>query len=133
MFPRQQTATDKPGLSTGLPEMVAIRTAQNMLLLSILKRDRKEAYTIKKTVSSFLLPRVLRGGSRASRTYVPERQTASDAGKAWAGLAGSQDVQGASRLLSRSWLLVVQQVFASLNRNYNDRVELAHTLEGVNE
>lgn len=42
MFPRQLALVDESGSSSGLHEMVAIRNSQNMLLLSILRRDRKE-------------------------------------------------------------------------------------------
>lgn len=163
MFPRELSSapgTPSSGLPEPLAQLVQIRIAQNQLLLSILRRDRKEglsklyrflsiphtltkpainvsAYGIKKALSTFLLPHILRDGSRSSETFVPCAQSGHSRGSGWLGssssASGERNIKSASRLLSHSALLVTHQILLSLNRNYADRIELAHILESVNE
>jgi hypothetical protein len=79
------------------------------------------AYPIKKLVSAFLLPRVLRNDNRSARTHIPDRPTSSILDvSGW-----STDRKTASRTLSRAMLLVVGETLSSLQRSYDDRVELA--------
>ena len=117
------------------PELVAItmvRTAQNVMLTTLLKRDPKEVHTVRKSFTNFVLPSL---GNEAQ----PERR-----GGLTEYLPGGEVVlppQPNSELknlylislaLSRSHLLLVAQIFRCLSRQTTDYQEISQLLDGVN-
>ena len=122
------------GLLDGPPiavlHLTAIRTAQNMLLYRLLKRYPKEVTAIRKNLNILQLPPIDSNSwsmPLGISDFVPEQQASSATSH-----NGEDNLRRRSLMLSRSYLLLVTQLFRSLSRNFSDRAELAKLLDGVN-
>ena len=133
MFPRIRGPYDDPSESvpSQLKHITMIRLAQNMLFLSILKKNPQDVQVIRKTMSRLVLPS--RDNSTEARPlkladFVPHKLE-SERRDVFA-LDGA--INGLSLLLSRSYLLLIAQIFRSMSRHLNDRNELAVLIDGLN-
>ena len=134
MFPRGPSATSDPSRPLP-PELVAItmvRTAQNVMLTTLLRRDPKEVHTIRKSFTNFTLPNLgdlsQSGNTMELADYLPR-------GGAVVPVQLSVDQKHLfliSLALSRSHLLLVAQIFRCLSRQTNDYQEISQLLDGVN-
>lgn len=71
-------------------------------------------------------PRVLRKSSR-SRSFIPQPPGTQTL------LSLPPALEAASQRYAVSWATLIHQALAALNRNYSDRVELAHLMEALND
>ncbi|PVF92302.1 hypothetical protein CPB86DRAFT_717696 [Serendipita vermifera] len=132
IFPRLELS--KMDESQLLPETLVritmIRTAQNILLSNLLKRDPKEVHLVRKTFTKFILPSL-------DDLYSIDNPRLNDSTNNNRTLPNSivtirRDFQLISLALGRSHLLLVAQIFRCLNRQTNDYQEILHLLDGVN-
>ncbi|EJD42007.1 hypothetical protein AURDEDRAFT_89881 [Auricularia subglabra TFB-10046 SS5] len=136
MFPRDlDEAGNVPQRDTldeippALVAMTMIRTSQNMLLLSLLKRNPQDITVVRKNLNRLVLPtreassglKQLVVGDFIPRSPEAMRNKGKDLGLARISIA-----------LSRSYLLLVAQIFRCLPRTLSDRAELGRLLDGVN-
>lgn len=113
-----------------LGKVVIVRVAQNLLFANMLKRDRQEIQVFRKNLPRLVLPTISSTItlSTAPRSFLPSKGRASSrAGDA------DTDTLGLSLLLSRSYVLLVTEIFRSLPRHLNDRSELAILIDGLNQ
>ncbi|KAF9467893.1 hypothetical protein BDZ94DRAFT_914598 [Collybia nuda] len=127
MFPRGYEYAFNPfdGLPLHLVSITLIRVAQNLLFLSMLKRNRQDVALIRKSMSRLVLPSLKSEVDDAVldlSDFIPKRATQTDNNK----------LEGLSLMLSRSHILLVAQVFRSMSRHLNDRNELAILVDGLN-
>jgi hypothetical protein len=123
MFPRYLTNPAQP-----LPELkdiVMIRTAQNMLMLRLLQQNPAEVQMLRKTTSRLVLP-TKDGGTPVTALdladFVPVASRPHDHGP----------VEHLSKVLARSFVLLITHVFRCLPSHLNDRQELEVHLDGLN-
>lgn len=133
LFPRNLPQTNNPfeSLPTALVWITMIRTSQNLLFLSMLKRNPQDIKVIRKNMTSVQLPSLSRRSSESNLTLkdmVPERWKPSSASRS----SDQMTVTTLSLTLSRSYLLLIQQIFQCISRHLNDRNELAVLLDGLN-
>ncbi|KIJ36323.1 hypothetical protein M422DRAFT_261273 [Sphaerobolus stellatus SS14] len=123
MFPRTLTGpSDSPNEVPELMGLICmIRTAQNMLLLDMLKHKPQEVQTVRKSLMEFVLPADIPG--RATNSYIP---LFNDEEK------GNYAYEQVSLALSRSHLLLLAQVFRSMPRNFSGKQELTRLFDGLN-
>ncbi|KAF7316109.1 RRM domain-containing protein [Mycena indigotica] len=130
MFPRQLGAV---ALSDEIPHHLVhvsmIRLSQNMLFLSILKRNPQDVQMIRKSMTRLVLP---------SLDHLPDAPTVEL--KDLVPVPGEQAVvlsylqlrvQSLSMIVSRSYLLLIAQIFRSMSRHLSDRSELGVLVDGV--
>ena len=133
MFPR--SLSDIKGSSGKdavhqLGEVIIVRVAQNLLFANMLKRDRQEIQAFRKSMPRLVLPTISStiALSTEPRSFLPSQgKTSSRASVA------DTDTLGLSLLLSRSYVLLVTEIFRSLPRHLNDRSELAILIDGLNQ
>ncbi|KAI0792519.1 hypothetical protein C8Q75DRAFT_714346 [Abortiporus biennis] len=133
LFPRSVGYHNNPfeTLPEALVYITMVRNAQTRLFLSMLKRNPQDVNIIRKNMSRLVLP-----GMQGKRSQDPiplvetiprKRDPASQ--------PPSQDERTISVLsltLSRSYLLLVAQIFQSMSRHLNDRTELHIHMDGIN-
>lgn len=131
MFPR--SLSDIKGSSSKdavhrLGDVILVRVAQNLLVANMLKRDRQEIQSFRKNMPRLVLPTISSTITLSTepRSFLPSK-TSSRAGGA------DTDTLGLSLLLSRSYVLLVTEIFRSLPRHLNDRSELAVLIDGLNQ
>ena len=129
MFPRGPDSVHDPFgvLAPDLVSMIMIRTSQNLLFLSMLKRSRQDVQLVRKNMSHLVLPtagRPFAAEPLALSDFVPYRSYLTE---------GDASLAGLSLMLSRSYLLLVAQIFRSMPRHLNDRNELAVLTDGLNK
>jgi len=127
MFPQSLGGTRDP--STMLAELrwiTMIRTAQNTLFLSMLKKNPQDVHAIRKNLEGFSLPGDDHGGPINFTDFIPNRAGSK------CGEIKNPIVGGLSLVLSRSYLLLVAQVFRSMSRHMNDREEFGLLVDGIN-
>ena len=129
MFPRGPDSAHNPFevLAPDLVSMIMIRTSQNLLFLSMLKRNRQDVQLVRKNMSHLVLPttgRPLAAEPLGLSDFVPYRLYLTES---------NENLAGLSLMLSRSYLLLVAQVFRSMPRHLNDRNELAVLIDGLNK
>jgi hypothetical protein len=111
-----------------------IRLAQNMTFLAMLERKPQDVQMIRKSMTRLVLPlpdsNNVNSAPLQLKDYVPRRTFAerermdpftSDAG-----------LRGLSLMLSRSYLLLIAQIFRSMPRHSNDRNEMVVLVDGLN-
>lgn len=130
MFPRDDVKNPFEGVSSQLVCICQIRTSQNLLLLRMLQRNPQDVNIVRKNLTTFALPAA--GDKLDERTleitdFVPSR--ASQKARATHEV-GTLDMISAT--LSRSYLLLISQIFRCMTRHLSDRNELANLMEGVN-
>jgi hypothetical protein len=134
MFPRKLTfeSSSEPVPPT-LVGIVMIRIAQNMGFLSLLKKTPQEVQVIRKSISRFALPSrdADEDGSKpleltdfVPRKLVQDRLDHSTIDSL---------IKAISLMLSRSYVLLVGQVFRSMSRHLSNRNELALLVDGINK
>ncbi|KAG5351484.1 hypothetical protein C0989_006338 [Termitomyces sp. Mn162] len=126
MFPRSLGSNRDPfeNLPSDLVSITIIRVSQNMLLLAMLKRNRHDVQLVRKSMSPLELPTITIDQSPLELAdFVPFRGKKEQA---------SPSLTGLSITLSRSYILLVAQVFRSMSRHLNDRNELAVLVDGLN-
>jgi len=127
MFPQSLGVTRDP--FTVVPKLrwiTMIRTAQNTLFLSMLKNNPQDVHAIRKNLEGFSLPGDDHSGSMNLLDFIPN-QTGSKHGE-----IANPTIGGLSLVLSRSYLLLVAQVFRSMSRHMNDREEFGLLVDGIN-
>ncbi|TFY79915.1 hypothetical protein EWM64_g4095 [Hericium alpestre] len=130
MFPTSFTPVNQmePGLPRQLVHMAMIRAAQNMLFLDMLKRNPQDVQAIRKNMSRLVLPslqNVTTPPDIALNDLIPQKSRLPLAPE-------DAKVKTLSLILSRSYILLVAQVFRSVPRHLNDRSELQVLLDGLN-
>jgi len=127
MFPQSLGVMRDP--FTVVPKLrwiTMIRTAQNTLFLSMLKNNPQDVHAIRKNLEGFSLPGDDRGGFMNLPDFIPN-QTGSNHRE-----IANPTIGGLSLVLSRSYLLLVAQVFRSMSRHMNDREEFGLLVDGIN-
>ncbi|EIW78652.1 hypothetical protein CONPUDRAFT_108623 [Coniophora puteana RWD-64-598 SS2] len=143
LFPRRPPYTDDPAESVqSVGAVTMLRLAQNMFFLALLKRHPRDVGVIRKGMSRLSLPPIdFEGPDRyggfgayahAAKTlelkdFVPKRLAIRQAMA-----RKSSVVHGMSVALSRSYLLLLSQIFRSMSRHLSDRGELAVFIDGIN-
>ncbi|KAI0947727.1 hypothetical protein AcW1_009415 [Taiwanofungus camphoratus] len=129
MFPRGLMDMQNPFDALPLAWITLIRTSQNLLFLQMLKRDPQDIKVIRKNMTRLVLP------SRSDNTdqgflpftaFMPCRPNQN------ATASVDATVVSLSLTLSRSYLLLVSQMFRSMPRHLNNRQELATFMDGIN-
>lgn len=113
-----------------LGEVVLVRVAQNLLFANMLKRDRQEIQAFRKNMPRLDLPTISSAIplSTDPRSFLPNKERTSSRAS-----DTDTDTIGLSLLLSRSYVLLVTEIFRSLPRHLNDRSELAILIDGLNQ
>ncbi len=133
MFPR--SLSDIKGSSGKdavhqLGEVIIVRVAQNLLFANMLKRNRQEVQAFRKNMPRLVLPTISFTQaitlSTEPRSFLPNKESSLASG-------ADTDTLGLSLLLSRSYVLLVTEIFRSLPRHLNDRSELAVLIDGLNQ
>ena len=104
-----------------------VRTAQNMFLLHMLRRNAQDVQVFRKALTPLVLPVHFDDRYQDSiplTAYVPVLERAHAPPNA--------ALTALSLTLARSHLLLLHQVFRSMSRHLNDREELSLLLDGLN-
>lgn len=133
LFPRSlaQTSQSSESLPPALIWITLIRTSQNLLFLSVLKRNPQDIKVIRKNMATVQLPSLSQAteeGNISLRDMIPERWQPSSYPRS----STHSTLTTLSLTLSRTYLLLYQQIFQSISRHLNDRDELAVLLDGLN-
>jgi Protein UNC80 len=130
MFPRsigesRQKSTFE--IPTNLTWITIIRTSQYMLFYSMLKKNPQDVHIIRKNLTKFVLPLDNPDDQDLLDLvdFVPQDPPIRK-------FSGGQTVYALSLILSRSYLLLVAQIFRSMSRHTNDRNDLAILVDGIN-
>jgi len=127
MFP--QSLGNTRDLSTVVPKLrwiTMVRTAQNTLFLSMLKKNPQDVHAIRKNLEGFSLPGDDLVGPINLVDFIPNSTDNKSGG------VKNPVISGLSLVLSRSYLLLVAQVFRSMSRHMNDREEFGLLVDGIN-
>ncbi|KAF8652353.1 hypothetical protein AX16_004383 [Volvariella volvacea WC 439] len=130
MFPRGfQEFDPSQGIPPSVVAITIIRLSQNMLFLSMLKRNHQDVQLIRKNLSKFALPSLDPYPSQppSLRDFIPV-ETESKRSTSTA----EDKLRGLSLVLSRSYILLIAQVFRSMSRHLSDRNELSILVDGLN-
>ena len=136
MFPQQLGPADSPSepVPPTLVGITMIRLAQNMTFLAMLKRKPQDVQMIRKSMSRLVLP--FRELNKVDSTplelkdYIP-RPTVAERERINP-FTFDGGLRGLSLMMSRSYLLLIAQMFRSMSRHLNDRNELAVLVDGLN-
>ncbi|KAH7923448.1 hypothetical protein BV22DRAFT_1015390 [Leucogyrophana mollusca] len=131
MFPRTFQPSRNPfEFSPSLISMTMIRLSQNMLFLAMLKRHPHDVQLIRKSMSRLVLPSLDPHTDHRAldvTDFIPRKLSAQDGGS-----SPDATLVALSLTLSRSYLLLVAQIFRSMSRHLSDRSELAVFIDGLN-
>ncbi|KAJ6478741.1 hypothetical protein C8R47DRAFT_983941 [Mycena vitilis] len=134
MFPRNLGHID-PALLNDLPPHLVyvsmIRLSQNMLFLSMLKRNPQDVQMIRKSMTRLVLPSLNQlpdPPSLEMKDFVPMKDRRTEQQPSYLDLR----VKNLSMIVSRSYLLLIAQIFRSMSRHLSDRNELAVLIDGLN-
>ena len=133
MFPRMLGPYDNPleAAPSHLVYVTTIRLSQNMLFLSMLKRNPQDVQLIRKNMSRLVLPsreNTVDARPLKLADFVPHKQES----ERRVPFSLDASLRGLSLMLSRSYLLLIAQIFRSMSRHLNDRNELAVLIDGLN-
>ncbi|KAI0327553.1 hypothetical protein GY45DRAFT_1256742 [Cubamyces sp. BRFM 1775] len=129
MFPRGLDGSQNP-FEAFPPQVVwvtMVRTAQNLLLLNMLRRNAQDVKVVRKNISTLVLPLTFDDAQPESiplNAYIPAKKRHRR--------PPNPTLTALSLTLVRSHLLLLHQVFRSTSRHLNDREELALLLDGLN-
>ncbi|KAF9653663.1 hypothetical protein BDM02DRAFT_3135161 [Thelephora ganbajun] len=127
MFPQSLGGMRDPfTVDPKLRWITMIRAAQNTLFVSMLKKNPQDVHAIRKNLEGFSLPGDDQSGPINLVDFIP-CQTDNRRGE-----IRNPVVDGLSLVLSRSYLLLVAQVFRSMSRHTNDREEFVLLVDGIN-
>ncbi|KAI0355950.1 hypothetical protein OH77DRAFT_1402071 [Trametes cingulata] len=129
MFPRRLEASHNPFEVVPAPVVwvTMIRTAQNMLLLNMLRRNAQDVKVVRKNLSTLVLPLAFDEHHPEPiplSAYIPMKRPIRP--------PPNPSLTALSLTLVRSHLLLLHQVFRCTSRHLNDREELALLLDGLN-
>ncbi|KAH7103728.1 hypothetical protein BKA62DRAFT_696288 [Auriculariales sp. MPI-PUGE-AT-0066] len=135
MFPRSLEDAGDVALTESLDELpgalvsiTMIRTSQNMLLLSLLKRNPQDIVVVRKNLQQLVLP------SRDAHSGLKQLELIDMVPRSPEAMRNKKKDLGLTRIslaLSRSYLLLITEVFRCLPRGMSDRSELGRLLDGV--
>lgn len=133
MFPRELPTESNPfeTLPPPLVYMVMVRTSQNLLFVSMLRRNPQDLKIVRKGISNFQLPSLSRSGvdeDLSLKDMIPERSHSPTTHRT----AADTSILALSLTLARSYLLLIQQILLCISRHLNDRSELATLMDGLN-
>ena len=127
MFPQSLGGRRDPfTVAPKLRWITMIRTAQNTLFLSMLKKNPQDVHAIRKNLEGFSLPGDDHMGPIHLVDFIPD-QTGKKSRE-----MNDPIIGGLSLVLSRSYLLLVAKVFRSMSRHMNDREEFGLLVDGIN-
>ncbi|THH32609.1 hypothetical protein EUX98_g1559 [Antrodiella citrinella] len=131
-FPRSLRGTNNPfgSLPPDLVWITLIRTSQNRVFLSMLKRDPQELKSIRKHMTRLILPSLDDVDDSSPITMselLPQQHELSLETRT----SLDQTLNILSLTLARSYLLLLCQVFQTMSRHLNDRSELAILMDGI--
>jgi hypothetical protein len=127
MFPQSLGVARDP--FTVVPKLrwiTMIRTAQNTLFLTMLKENPQDVHAIRKNLEGFSLPGDDNSGRINFLDFIPNQMESKRRE------IENPTISGLSLVLSRSYLLLVAQVFRSMSRHMNDREEFGLLVDGIN-
>lgn len=123
MFPRYLPVEQRgKGFPRQLEHICMIRTAQNLFLLDMLKYKSKELHIARRRLMDLKLPDDPIGSELKFSDFLP-RRTAQPL---------RTQFQQVSLALSRTYLLLLSQIFRAMPRNFNSRSELKNLFGGLN-
>ncbi|KAJ2914446.1 hypothetical protein MD484_g5972, partial [Candolleomyces efflorescens] len=130
MFPRgtEDFANPFEDVSSKIMALSVVRTSQNMLFFSLLKRNGQEVNMIRKSMSRLVLPSL----SPETTESRPMELKEMIPGKQEHLVHHESTIDTLSLALARSHLLLLAQMFRSMSRHLSDRNELAIMIDGVN-
>ena len=127
MFPQSLGGTRDPfTMAPKLRWITMIRTAQNTIFLSMLKQSPQDVHAIRKNLEGFSLPGDDHSGPTNLVDFIPEQKGYKS------GQMKNPILDGFSLVLSRSYLLLVAQIFRSMSRHVSDREEFGLLVDGIN-
>ena len=129
MFPQSLEANYDPFSSLPAPVVwvTMVRTAQNLFLLNMLRRNAQDVKVYRKNLAALALPVNFDDRYQNSiplTAYIPAQGPPHAPPNA--------ALTALSLTLARSHLLLLHQVFRSMSRHLNDREELSMLLDGLN-
>lgn len=129
MFPRTLPKTDasRSTVPTSLIWITLVRVSQNMFFLAMLKRKPQDVQVVRKSLTRLELPSLDETSTSPPlelADFVPVRQN-------WM-RDTNLPLAALSLVLSRSYLLLISQVFRCMSRHLSDRNELAVHVDGIN-
>ena len=132
MFPRNLETSDNPfePALRNLISITMIRVSQNMFFLSMLKRNYQDVQVVRKTMSRLVLPSLEADKIQKAleiQDFIPQKHILSDRPS-----SRNSTVDDLSLMLSRSYILLVAQIFRSMSRHLSDRDELGVLIDGLN-
>ncbi|KAL1746036.1 hypothetical protein HDZ31DRAFT_81537 [Schizophyllum fasciatum] len=132
MFPRAPSHHNPFTYDPELVHVTMIRIAQNSLLLSMLKRTPQDVQLVRRTMSRLVLPVDPTSSTDPPplemKDFVPRKRAKGPQFKS----ADEVTMTALSSMLSRSYVLLVAQIFRCLPRHLNDREELSVLIDGLN-
>ncbi|CAG7849750.1 SubName: Full=Uncharacterized protein {ECO:0000313/EMBL:CCA73209.1} [Serendipita indica DSM 11827] len=136
MFPRGLAGPATPFelLPPSLVAITMVRTAQNMMLTNLLKRDSKEVHTIRKMFTNFTLPALTKEVGFAEKQQISRFLPLDASALSLKPLTNDEvNVRLISLALARSHLVLVAQIFRCLSPQTNDVQEVFQLLDTVNQ
>ncbi|KAF8965019.1 hypothetical protein BDZ97DRAFT_1813196 [Flammula alnicola] len=132
MFPRNVGTSEDPfePVPPRLMSIAMIRVSQNMFFLSMLKRNYQDVQVIRKNMSRLILPSLDDQGLAKNlemQDFIPRKHLPDTRNSLKNGT-----VEVLSLMVSRSYILLVAQIFRSMPRHLSDRHELAVLIDGLN-
>ncbi|KAH9478690.1 Protein unc-80-like protein [Psilocybe cubensis] len=132
MFPRHLKPTSDPfePVPPTLMEITMIRVSQNIFFYSMLKRNYQDVQVVRKNMSRLVLPSLDDYGlvkNLEMNDYMPRKNPPTSNRP-----PNHSTVEILSLMVSRSYLLLVAQIFRSMPRHLSDRHELATLVDGLN-
>ncbi|KAJ7185784.1 hypothetical protein C8R46DRAFT_937409 [Mycena filopes] len=133
MFPRHIGPVD-PAVAELPPHLIyvsMIRLSQNMLFLAMLKRNPQDVQTIRKSMSRLVLPSLDQlpdAPPLEMRDFAPMNIKRNAPQPSYLDVR----IKNLSMIVSRSYLLLIAQIFRSMSRHLSDRNELAVLIDGLN-
>ncbi|KAF7360179.1 RRM domain-containing protein [Mycena venus] len=134
MFPRHLGLFDPALLEDVPPHLVyvsMIRLSQNMLFLAMLKRNPQDVQMIRKSMTRLVLPSLDQHPDAPSlemNDFAAAKVRRTELQPSYLELK----VKNLSMIVSRSYLLLIAQIFRSMSRHLSDRNELAVLIDGLN-
>ncbi|KAI4525071.1 hypothetical protein K525DRAFT_235018 [Schizophyllum commune Loenen D] len=132
MFPRAPSHYNPFTYDPDLVHITTIRIAQNSLLLSMLKRTPQDVQLVRRTMTRLVLPidstPTIEPPPLEMKDFVPRKRAKGQHFKS----ADEVTMAALSSMLSRSYVLLVAQIFRCLPRHLNDREELSVLIDGLN-
>ncbi|KAJ7118682.1 hypothetical protein C8R43DRAFT_1035902 [Mycena crocata] len=133
MFPRHLGLLD--GAMDEVPPHLVyvsmIRLSQNMLFLAMLKRNPQDVQMIRKSMTRLVLPSLDQFPDAPPvelKDFAPMKPKHTDSQSTYLDIR----VKNLSMIVSRSYLLLIAQIFRSMSRHLSDRNELAVLIDGLN-